>query len=201
MVRLYLASFIGFLVNNAVIRYGEESYLAVISIIYRLMIFTSLPIYGISNGLQPIIGFNFGAENFPRVREALKLGIIVSTIFASLFFLVILSFPEFLLAMFTNEENIIRVGKPLLIIVLMIFPLYGIQMVGAGFFQAIGKARSALVHMISNQFLFVPLVILLPLIFGLDGVWLTYPLAAYLAFALVAIDLYREISHWKTENR
>lgn len=200
MIRLYLASFVGFLVNNSIVYYGDESYLAVISILYRLMIFTSLPIYGISNGLQPIVGFNYGAKNFTRVKEALFWGIVVSTIFASAFFLLIVLYPDFLISMFTSDAVIIRTGNPLLILILLFFPLYGIQMIGAGFFQAIGRAKSAMVHMISNQFLFVPLVLILPLFFKLEGVWLTYPAAAYLAFVLVAVDLYRQLVTWKRED-
>jgi putative MATE family efflux protein len=197
MTRLYLASLVGFLVNNSIKWYGDPSYLAVVSIIYRLMTFISLPIYGISNGLQPIIGFNYGSGNLPRVREALKSGIIVSTVISSLFFLFILIFPDLLVSMFTREKILVRIGSPMLVLMLMFFPLYGIQMVGAGFFQAIGRARSALVHMVSTQFLFLPLVLLLPLIWGIDGVWLSYPGAAYLAFILVAVGLFREIHRWK----
>ena len=197
MTRLYLASLVGFLVNNSIKWYGDPYYLAVISIIYRLMTFISLPIYGISNGLQPIVGFNFGAENLPRVRSALKLGIYVSTLISTLFFLFILAFPNLLISMFTREEVIIRTGSPMLVLMLMFFPLYGIQMVGAGFFQAIGKARSALVHMVSTQFLFIPLVLILPIVWGIDGVWLTYPAAAYLAFVLVSVGLFRELRHWR----
>jgi putative MATE family efflux protein len=166
------------IVNNSLQSFGGDLYIAIFGIIGRLMSFGLMPAFGIAMGYQPITGYNYGAERYNRVREVLKLSIKITTASATAFFLIVMTMPDLLLEMFTNDALLIKKGIPVLRIILMATPLIGLQVMGATFFQSIGKAVPSLLLGMSRQILFlIPLVLILPGFLGLTGVLIAFPIA------------------------
>ena len=177
-VRQFGGSFFVIITNNALKSYGSDLHISVFGIVTRVLIFAFMPLIGIAQGLQPIVGYNFGARNLSRVREAVKKTNLVSVGISLCFFTIVMLFPEPLLMLFSSDRALIEIGRDPLRIVLLAIPFIGLQMVGAVYFQAIGRAIPALVLSMTRQVLFlVPLVLLLPRAFGITGVWAAFPAA------------------------
>jgi len=187
------SSFMVIILNNLLAFYGGDIAIAVFGIINRLLMFTLMPMFGIIQGLQPIVGFNYGAKNFERVRETVKLAILTTTIMSIAGFLVLYLFPEQLFGIFSGDHQLIVEGKYAVRIVVLATPLVGFQVVGGALYQALGKARPSLFLSMCRQVLFlIPLVLILPKYLELFGVWAAFPLADTLAFAVTLIMVIRE---------
>jgi putative MATE family efflux protein len=180
--RMGAMSFTVALVNHTLSYYGGDLGIATFGVIFRLLAFIFMPIMGLTMGLQPVVGFNFGARQFQRVRQSIKLTIIASTLIASAGFLVVLLFPEAIMRVFSNDPELVASGRSALRLCVLFLPLAGFQVVGAAFFQALGKALPALLLSLSRQVLaLIPLLVLLPRVYGLNGVWLSFPVADIVA--------------------
>jgi len=156
--------------------------------------FALMPMFGIVQGLQPIVGFNYGAYRLDRVRRSIKLAILVTTGMSTIAFLVFMISPGFFVSLFSKEQELINTATEAIRIIVLAFPLVGFQLIGTGIYQAIGKALPALVLSLSRQVLFfIPLVLILPLFFKLQGVWLSFPLADLLSFAVTFILVKEEM--------
>lgn len=192
--RQVAGSIMAVILNNLLVFYGGDVSIAVFGVINRLLMFTFMPMFGIVQGLQPIVGFNYGAKQFRRVKEAIDLSILITTIMSTLGFLILMSSPHVLLGIFNKDMNFINHGKHAIRIIVLAFPLIGFQIVGASMFQAIGKAVPSLILSMSRQILFfIPLVLILPLFFQLNGVWLAFPAADILSFLITLILFAREM--------
>ncbi len=168
--------------------------IAVMGVIFRLQMFAIMPILGISQGLLPIIGFNFGAGKLNRIREALLKGVGVSTLFIFLSSLILFLWPTFFLSIFSSDKELLALGTHALRIIVLMFPLVAIQIVSTVFFQAIGKGLPSLIlSLLREVFLFVPFILFLPNIYGLEGVWMARPLSDLLAFFVTLIIITREL--------
>lgn len=191
--RTIAGSLLAIVVNHAIIVYGTELHLAIFAIANRMTIFMLMPLFGLVHGLQPIIGFNYGARNFLRVKEALNTGIRISIYYCSACFAVVMLFTYYVLRMFSSDAALLEEGVPVMRIMMMLLPLIGIQVIGASLFQAIGKAWIALFLSMSRQILFlVPLVLLLPQIFNLAGIWYAIPLADFSSLLITILWVLRE---------
>lgn len=188
------SSLVVIVLNNILLAYGGgDVSIAVFGVANRLFMFTFMPMYGIVQGLQPIVGFNYGAKNFSRVIESVKLSIFITTAMATLGFLILLLFPEQLFNIFTSDQQLIASGKYATRIMILALPLVGFQVVGTSLYQAIGKARPSFLLAMSRQLLFlVPLVIILPRFFNLNGVWMAFPLSDSLSFLLTLVMVIKE---------
>lgn len=186
-------SFMVIILNNLLAFYGGDIAIAVFGIINRLLMFTLMPMFGIIQGLQPIVGFNYGAKNFGRVRDTIKLAILVTTCMSIAGFLLLYLFPEQLFRIFSSDMQLISEGKNAVKIVVLATPFVGFQVVGAAFYQALGKAKPSLFLSMCRQMLFlIPLVLVLPKYLNLPGVWAAFPLADTLAFTVTLIMVIRE---------
>jgi putative MATE family efflux protein len=196
LARLCSGSLIAVVMNNTIIQYGNETHLAIISVISRLIMFLLLPIFGIAQGLQPIIGFNYGAKNLNRVRESLKLGVVGATAFSFLGFIVLRFLPEPILGLFTDSTQLVAEAIPMLNIIVFAMPLIGVQMLGGGLFQAIGKAKPALFLSLTRQVIFmIPLILILPKYFQLKGIMYSFPISDILSFTITFFMMSRELTH------
>ncbi|MBW6518310.1 MAG: MATE family efflux transporter [ANME-2 cluster archaeon] len=193
-VRQASSSFMVVILNHNLGIFGGDIAIAVFGIINRLFMILFMPMFGTIQGMQPIVGFNYGARNFSRVRDSVILSIKVTTTIAVLGFLVLFLFPGQLFSIFTTDQQLIDAGiSPMRIIVLAI-PLIGYQIVGSAFYQSIGKARPSLILSMARQVIFlIPLVIILPRFFELTGVWVAFPVADTLAFGLTYLMLSKEL--------
>jgi putative MATE family efflux protein len=185
--------------NNQLSRYGGDWALSSIGVIYSVALIFLMPTFGLNQGTQPIIGYNYGAGNFPRVLKVVHTTMLIATFSTTLGFLAAFFFSEqFIAAFLPGHPDIHAPGARALRIFLLAYPFLGIQVAGVGFFQAIGKATHSMVLSLSRQvLLLLPLLIFLPLIWGIDGVWFAAPTADFLAFVITAILLFKELSRFK----
>ncbi len=180
--------------NNTLFVYGGALALSVYGIIQRVMMFANFPVLGITQGFIPIAGFNYGAENWERVRNVISLALKSGTMIAVSIFLSILIFAEPLVRLFTNEQELINITVPAIRIAFLATPCILFQLVGSAFFQAIGKARPALFLTLTKQgFCLIPLLFILPPIFKLDGVWMAFPIADILSASICFYFLRRQM--------
>jgi putative MATE family efflux protein len=192
-------SFITFIFNRTILSYGGNLAIAVMGIGTSFMMLIMMPLYGLNQGLQPIFGYNYGARHFDRVLEALRKGIIIATSVCLFGFFLTMLFSTEIMSVFNSDDaELIRLGARALKIYLLMLPLAGFQIVSWAFFQALGRPKQALILTTTKQVLFViPLVLILPHFFGLDGVWLTSPVADSLAACFAGIMLYLEVRRLK----
>jgi Na+-driven multidrug efflux pump len=188
-------SLIMFVFNKTLYKYGGNLAIAAMGIGMGLMMVIMMPIYGLNQGIQPIIGFNYGAKHIDRVMETLRKGIFVATTVCVVGFLAIMLFSADIVALFNTEDReFIALGGRALKIAVLMLPLAGFQVVSWAYFQAVGKPKQAMILTTTKQILFViPLVVLLPRFFGLDGVWIALPIADFLAACLAAALLFVEV--------
>ncbi len=170
------------IMNNTLKVYGGDLSIAAFGIIHRLLMFVAMPIFGIAQGLQPIIGFNYGARRYDKVRRGLKLAIRASSIMGLCGTLILIAFTRPLLTIFTNNQELLDLGSNALRIYVLAFPLFGFQVIGSTLFQALGKAKQALGLTLGKQLFVILMVLVLPQLLQLNGVWLTFPITDVVFF-------------------
>lgn len=184
------ASVVSLLVNRALARHGGDVAISAYGVIGALAMMLLMPVFGLSQGAQPIIGFNYGAGRMDRVRATLFRAIVAATSLLGIGFVIAQSFPAALARCFLREPHIVTVAARGLRICLAAMPVVGYQVVSAQFFQAIGKARTALLLALLRQVvLLIPLIILLPRVMGLDGLWAAGPIADTAAAIVTSLAL------------
>ena len=172
------------------VHYGSDISIAVFGIISRILRFIIMPIFGIAQGLQPIVGYNFGARKFNKVFKAIKLAFIYGVTISTLGFLILILFPQQIISIFTGGTKLISETVPSLRLIILAFPVVGFQVVGATIFQALGKPLPSLVLSLARQILFlIPLILILPVFFKLNGIWLSFPISDLLATFVTLITL------------
>ncbi len=196
-IRLSMASIITLIFNRLLLFYGSDLYIAIMGIGMRLLSLVQMPLIGITQGFSTIVGFNYGAKLYPRVKKVLSISAGWTIVIAGMVFLIMMIFPRFVISLFSNDVILIDEGINILRLVIIFLPFIGIQMLGAGLFQAIGKAAPALILTISRQVLFlIPAAFLLPLVFGLNGVWLAVPVSDFLSIVITAGWMLKEIKNF-----
>ena len=194
LARQAMVSLTVLLVNNILFSYGGESSITVYAIISRMLMFATFPILGITQGFLPIAGYNYGAKNLQRVRRVINISIRYSVFLASIIFLFIFFFAENIPLIFSNDNKVGIETPQALRYVFAALPIIGIQLIGAAYFQAIGKALPALLLTLSRQGLFfIPLLFILPMHYGVLGVWIAFPIADVLSTFMTAYFLNRAI--------
>jgi len=194
--RLVTGSVVAIVVNNSLRIFGGDIALIIVGILHRVTMFVFMPLFGVVQGMQPIVGFNYGAKKFDRVKETLKLSLITTTAIATFGWLLVQLFPIAIISVFTREPEIIEKGSTIMRIVISVIPLIGIHIVGAALFQSLGKAFPSLILALLRQvLLFIPLVIILPRVLGLGlmGIWIAYPAADILSVVLTVLFLKSEL--------
>lgn len=192
--RQAVVSVVYLIMNNILFDLGGEPAVAVYAIIGRMLMFALFPVLGITQGFLPIAGYNYGAGKPLRVHESIRKAILYACIMAIFIFAGIQFFAKDIAAVFTQEELILREAPNAMRWVFAAIPIIALQLIGAAYFQAIGKARPALLLTLTRQgFFFIPLVLILPRFFGEFGVWISFPLADTLSTLVTAYFLNREI--------
>ncbi|MAO45189.1 MULTISPECIES: MATE family efflux transporter [Leeuwenhoekiella] len=193
LARQAVVSLTYLLMNNILFELGGEASVTVYAIIGRMLMFALFPVLGVTQGFLPIAGYNYGAENFTRVRESIKLALLYACGVAILIFIVIMAFPEAIVSVFTQDEAVLSDTPWAMRWVFAAIPIIGIQLIGSAYYQAIGKATPALLLTLTRQgFFFIPLVLILPKFFGELGVWISFPIADALSTVVTAYFLWRE---------
>lgn len=182
------------LMNNILFDLGGADSVTVYAIIARMLMFALFPVLGVTQGFLPIAGFNYGAGKYPRVRKSINIAILYACGMGLLIFLGIMFFAPSLVKIFTQEASIIEQTPSAMRWVFAAIPIVAVQLIGAAYFQAIGKAVPAFLLTLSRQgFIFIPLILILPKYYGEIGVWISFPIADVLSTILTAYFLNREI--------
>ena len=183
------------LMNNILFDFGGETSVTSYAIVSRMLMFALFPIFGITQGFVPIAGYNYGAKNYDRVKQSIRIAIIYAMVMASLVFVLLIGFPELITRMFTTDALVIEKTPTAMRWVFAATPIIAVQLIGSAYFQAVGKSIPALLLTLSRQgFFFIPLIFILPLWYGELGVWMAFPVSDVLSTLLTAYILYRETS-------
>lgn len=186
-----VVSLLFLVLNNNLFRYGGESAIAIYGIINRMMMMVNVPALGITQGSMPIIGYNYGAKLFGRVKLTLKTAIISGTLISALIFSLIMIFTPHIIRIFTNDQQLIAQSVPALRITFLMTPLIAFQLISSAYFQAIGKAIPALFLTLTKQgFFLIPLLLILPNFWQLNGIWIAFPIADFFAAVVCMSYLY-----------
>jgi len=189
-------------INQAITKYGGDTGIGAYGIINKLVFIAAMIVMGYNQGMQPIAGYNYGAKLYDRVEEVLKLTIIYSTIVVCTMFLICMVFPETMISIFTSDKKLIKLGSHGLRLTILCLPLIGFQMVIANFFQSIGMATKAIILSLSRQMLILlPLIIILPPLWGSDGVWLAQSFSDGLSSLIAGYMLWQFFSKQKKTKR
>jgi len=177
-----VGSIIVIVINQRLIRFGGDLAVGAYGIINRVAMLFAMIVMGLNQGMQPIAGYNFGAGLLDRVGRVLKLTIMVASGIMVVGFLICELFPHGVASVFTTDSELIDLVVPGLRIVMFFFPIVGFQMVTVNFFQSIGMPGKAIFMSLTRQVLFLlPGLIILPLFYGVNGVWYSMPLSDLLS--------------------
>lgn len=158
--------------NNALKAQGGDVAIGAMTIINSVMVLFLMSAMGVTQGAAPIIGFNYGAKRYDRVKKVLKLELAAVTSICTITFILVQAFPVMLSSIFTSEPDLISKASSGMRLFLLMLPLLSAQIVGASYFQSIGEAKKAtFLGLLRQVFLLIPLLLILPYFFGLNGVW------------------------------
>ena len=201
------------LMNNILFDLGGEAMVAVYAIVGRMLMFALFPVFGVTQGFLPIAGFNYGAKKYQRVRKSINTAIKYASLLAAIVFVGLMIFPQEIASLFLSDregQSAIDIAAnayvlehiPLAMrLVFAATPIIALQLIGAAYFQAIGKAIPALLLTLSRQgFFFIPLILILPNYLGELGVWLSFPIADVLATIVTGFYLRKEIKNTLVEE-
>jgi putative MATE family efflux protein len=206
LARQAVTSITYLLLNNILFNLGGEASVAVYAIISRVLMFALFPAFGVTQGFLPIAGFNYGAHLYNRVRETIYTAIKYAALVSVLVFVLLMLFPEAITTLFLGNganvspeeaattKYVLDHAPSAMRWVFAATPIIALQLIGAAYFQAVGKAIPALLLTLTRQgFFFIPLVLILPQFWGELGVWLAFPIADVLATIVTGYYLKKEV--------
>jgi putative MATE family efflux protein len=172
-------------INHSLKSYGGDLAIGAYGIVNSILMLFAMLVLGFSQGMQPIAGFNYGAQKYDRVMSVFKRTMAYSTIVTFCASFCAIAFPQTITSFFTTDSHLIEIAKQGMQISFSMFAFVSIPMVAGNFFQSIGKAKISIFLSASRQLLFlIPLMLILPQFFGLMGVWLSLPLSDLFAILL-----------------
>lgn len=186
------------IVYNTAVRYGGKSQIALMGAAQRVLQLAFVPIWGMSQGMQPAIGTNFGAKEYLRVKKLTNVFIIGSTVLAGIFFIIIEIFSKQILSTFITNYKIVNEGLVNFRLMYLMFLTYGFLIMIVTYFQAIGKSKQAGFLVMLRQFLLViPLVLIIPILLNKNvlGVWLALPINDTIIFIFAIFMLMKEYKY------
>jgi len=190
------------IVNNQLQVHGGDIALSVMGVLYSTVTIFMMPIFGLNQGAQPIIGYNFGAGQYRRVRRTVGFSAAAATALLLFGWLLTRLAPDFVISLFNRgNTDMLAMGVHAMGIYLMFWPLIGFQVITSGYFQATGRPAWAMLLSLSRQVLFlIPLVVFLPRFYGLDGVWWAMPVSDLLSVILSVTVFIRELRFLRSDR-
>ena len=174
-------------INQQLVHFGGDLDVGAYGISNRMGFMFVMLVMGINQGMQPIVGYNYGAQKLDRTMGVLKLGIVFATVIMTAGWLIAMLLPYYCARLFTTDATLIRLAIKAIRILMLVFPIIGYQMVVTNFFQSIGKVKISILLSLSRQLLLLlPLLAVLPEVFGIDGVWYAMPVSDFLSALLAA---------------
>ena len=193
------------ILNNTVYKHGGDSSVAAMGIFMTFSQLAIMFVLGVCMGMQPIVGFNYGAKRFDRLKRAYWLTVAVSTVVCLLGTIASVFFPRYVAMIFTTDKALIAACEHAMPIANMVFWIAGFQIVTTNFFQSLGEATKSIFMSLSRQVIFLlPFLLILPPLLQLDGVWYAFPvsdfLAALIGLILLIIEM-KKINHLVAGNK
>lgn len=187
--------------NNQLVRYGGDMAVGAFGIAYSVAMVFIMFVIGLDQGMQPIAGYNYGSQQTDRLMRVLKLTIFAATGIMVTAWLIAHLAPYYCARMFTKDPELIRQAIKAIQINMMMYPIVGFQMVVTNFFQCIGKVKISIFLSLSRQLLFlIPLLVILPQFFNLNGVWASLPSSDFLASLVAAIIMITYMHRLKKQS-
>jgi putative MATE family efflux protein len=180
--------------NYSLYKYGGEISISIFGIINRVMMFALFPIMGITQGFLPIAGYNYGARKYDRVKETIQKAIVYGCVVAGFVYIMILVFAKEIISVFSTDTTLLEATPRAMLLVFLASPIIAIQLIGSAYFQAAGKALPALfLTLLKQGFFLIPLAYILPMYYGVDGIWYSFAIGDILATMITYIVVRREI--------
>lgn len=188
--------------NNQLVRYGGDMDVASYSISNSIAMMFVMFVMGVNQGMQPIAGYNYGAENYDRLMKVLNISMMAATAIMLTGWLIAMFLPYYCARIFTTDQTLIELSIFAIRVNMLVFPVIGFQMVITNFFQCIGKVQTAIFLSLSRQLLLLlPLLVVLPLIWGIDGVWAALPASDATAALMAAIVMMSYMNKLKRKKK
>ncbi|MEE8419092.1 MAG: MATE family efflux transporter [Dehalococcoidales bacterium] len=188
------------IINRTLMTYGGDMAIASFGMVIRLMMFLFMPLMALGQGVQPILGFSYGARRYDRLLQAVKLASIMATIMSVFSFLIVYLLPAPMFHVFTTDESLVAASSHAARIIFLAAYLLGFQIIGSVLFQALGKPVPTFLTATSRQVLFLlPLVFILPNYLGIDGVWYSFPIADVLSTVMTLALMVPQIRDLRKE--
>ena len=179
-------------INQQLRKYSGDLGIGAYGICNRFIFMFIMICMGLNQGMQPIAGYNYGARQYSRVKEVFWKTAKLAMVMTTLCFIFGMFFPETAVGIFTHDEELVELSAKALRINVLVFPIVGFQMIATNFFQSLGMVRKSVILSLSRQILFLlPLLYALPLWFGANGVWMSFPISDALATLLTIFMLGR----------
>ena len=195
------AAMVGVLFNKNLNVYAGSLGIGVFSSINSLIILFLMPVIGVNQGSQPIVGYFYGAKNYKKVKETYWLSVIISTLMCIVGFLAGQFAPRALLSIFNTNPEFLELGTHGMKVLTFMLPLLGFQIISSNLFQATGKARIAMFLSLARQvIILLPLILVLPRFFGLEGIWMSTPISDFLSALVTAFFVVRILKEFKVEE-
>lgn len=187
--------------NNSLKHYGGDLAIGAMTIVQSIGMIFLTPIFGLNQGSQPIIGYNFGAKKYRRVKTTVFYGAITATIIVTIGWLVVQLAPQLLIKIFNNDPELLEIAKNGLRIYLLFIPVIGLQIISSNYFQSVGKAKiSMFLSLLRQVILLIPFMIILPRIFGLNGIWMAGAISDLLSAIITCCIFYNSLKKLNKEN-
>lgn len=187
-------------INNALMRHGGDMAVGAFGITNKIAFIFIMINMGMNQGMFPIAGYNYGARNYDRLLRVLRYTFVVAICISTAGFIIAQTLPYECARLFTTDENLIRISERAIRINMMVFPVVGAQMVCTGFFQSIGKAKISMFLSLSRQLLFfLPLLLVLPNFYDVDGVWMSQPISDMISSIVAVVLLFNYIKRFKQQ--
>ena len=192
------SGFIHLITNKVLKLYGGDLAIGAMTAITSINLLFLMPVYGISQGMQTIIAYNYGAKQFDRAKKALSIGILGAAGILSFGLIAILLFPKHFISIFTKDARLMELALNGISIYSLTLPAIGICILGTVYFQSIGSAKKSIVLSLLRQVIvFIPLILIVPKYFGLNGVWAAQPLADIVSMIIIVLFLIKEFKDCK----
>jgi putative MATE family efflux protein len=192
------ASLVQVVSNHALKSYGGDLAIGAMATVSSIAMFFLMPVFGMNQGAQPIVGFNYGAKQYDRVRKAYMGSLAAATILLTFGFLAVQLFPHAIVGIFNKDPELMAISVNGLRVYLFMLPIIGISIIGGVFIQSIGKAKMSMILSLLRQvILLIPFIIILPRFMGLKGVWMAQPLSDLIAVILTGYVVHKELKRQK----
>ncbi|WWU64471.1 MATE family efflux transporter [Clostridium baratii] len=186
-------SFVSLIMNNSLKIYGGDLAIGAMTAVTSIVLIFIMPIFGINQGVQTIIGYNYGAKKYKRAKDSLKLAILYSTIISVIGFILIEIFPMVFISIFSTDSELMSVAIGGLRVYALTLPLIGVILIGPAYFQAIGKVKQSMFLSVLRQVIvLIPVLYILPKFINLDGVWVAQPITDIVSSLIIVFLLVKE---------